>query len=123
MKAFVIAYLTKLGEENRLPKQQFNAMFASVDENGDGQISKAEMKDFIEKIRATEVADIQEALMGKDDVPDLNIPKDATIANILEEIWAKYDQDHSGQLSNAEMKSFVKEYLDKLGEGGRLPEK
>lgn len=36
MKAFVIAYLSKLGEENRLPKEQFNAMFASVDENGDG---------------------------------------------------------------------------------------
>jgi len=121
MKAFVIAYLTKLGEENRLPKQQFNAMFASVDENGDGQISKAEMKDFIEKIRATEVADIQEALMGKDDVPDLNIPKEATIANILEEIWAKYDTDKNGTLNKSEAKVFVKEYLLKLGEADRLP--
>ncbi len=36
MKAFVVAYLSKLGEENRLPEKQINAMFASVDENGDG---------------------------------------------------------------------------------------
>ena len=33
-------------------------MFTSIDENHDGQINKAEMKEFIEKIRATEVADI-----------------------------------------------------------------
>jgi Ca2+-binding EF-hand superfamily protein len=79
------------------------------------------MKDFIEKIRATEVADIQEALMGKDDVPDLNIPKEATIANILEEIWAKYDTDKNGTLNKSETKVFVKEYLLKLGEADRLP--
>lgn len=36
MKVFVTAYLTKIGEQNRLPKEQFNAMFASLDENGDG---------------------------------------------------------------------------------------
>jgi len=33
-------------------------MFASLDENLDGEISKDEMKKFVEKIRATEVADI-----------------------------------------------------------------
>lgn len=121
MKAFVIAYLTKLGEESRLPKEQFNAMFASVDENGDGQISKSEMKEFIEKIRATEVADVQEALMGRDDVPDLNIPKDAAIADVLEEIWAKYDTDKNGTLNKSEARVFVKEYLLKLGEADRLP--
>ena len=55
MKAFVIAYLTQVGEENRLPEKQFNAIFGTIDENHDGQISKAEMKDFIEKIRAVQV--------------------------------------------------------------------
>jgi Ca2+-binding EF-hand superfamily protein len=53
MKAFVLAYLTQVGEENRLPEKQFNSMFTQVDDNNDGQISKAEMKEFIEKIRAT----------------------------------------------------------------------
>jgi Ca2+-binding EF-hand superfamily protein len=48
-------YLTKLGEGDRLPESQFNGIFASLDDNNDGQISKAEMKEFIEKIRATEI--------------------------------------------------------------------
>jgi Ca2+-binding EF-hand superfamily protein len=55
MKSFVKEYLTKLGEGDRLPEKQFESIFASIDDNKDGQISKAEMKDFIEKIRATEV--------------------------------------------------------------------
>ena len=79
------------------------------------------MKEFIEKIRATEIADVQEALMGKDDVPDLNIPKDATIASVLDEIWAKYDTDKNGTLNKSEARVFVKEYLLKLGEADRLP--
>ena len=62
MRTFVKEYLTKLGEADRLPEKQFNSMFASLDDNNDGQISKEEMKEFIEKIRATEVADIQQAL-------------------------------------------------------------
>ncbi len=62
MRGFVVAYLTKVGEADRLPEKQFNAIFATIDENHDGQISKPEMKEFIEKIRATEVADIQEAV-------------------------------------------------------------
>jgi Ca2+-binding EF-hand superfamily protein len=58
MKSFVKEYLTKLGEADRLPEKQFNSIFASIDENNDGEISKDEMKEFIEKIRATEVSDI-----------------------------------------------------------------
>lgn len=79
------------------------------------------MKDFIEKIRATEIGDVQEALMGRDDVPELNIPKDASIATILDEIWAKYDTDKNGTLNKSEARVFVKEYLLKLGEADRLP--
>lgn len=79
------------------------------------------MKDFIEKIRATEIADVQEALMGKDDVPDLNIPEEAKIDDILKEIWDKYDTDKNGTLNKSEARVFVKEYLLKLGEGDRLP--
>lgn len=79
------------------------------------------MKEFIEKIRATEIADVQEALMGKDDVPDLNIPEEAKIGDILNEIWAKYDTDKNGTLNKSEARVFVKEYLLKLGEGDRLP--
>jgi Ca2+-binding EF-hand superfamily protein len=33
-------------------------MFASLDENHDGEISKDEMKKFVEKVRATKVADV-----------------------------------------------------------------
>jgi Ca2+-binding EF-hand superfamily protein len=42
---------------------------------------------------------------------------------IIDEIWAQYDKDNSGQLSKAEMKGFIMNYLDKIGEGARLPEK
>ena len=114
MLAFVKEYLHKAGEE-RLPEKQFNAMFAGLDVNHDNQISKAEMKAFIEKIKAAKVEDVQQAVA--------DIIHQEEVKELIDEIWAKYDQDHSGQLSNAEMKSFVKEYLDKLGEGGRLPEK
>jgi len=58
MKSFVKEYLTKLGEADRLPEKQFNSIFASIDDNNDGEISKDEMKEFIEKIRATEISDI-----------------------------------------------------------------
>jgi Ca2+-binding EF-hand superfamily protein len=62
MKPFVQDYLTKLGEGERLPEKQFNSIFASLDENNDGQISKAEMKEFVEKIRATKVEEVREAV-------------------------------------------------------------
>ena len=62
MRNFVVAYLTKVGEASRLPEKQFNALFNSVDINHDGQINKAEMKAFIEKVRATKVQDVQEAV-------------------------------------------------------------
>ena len=58
MKSFVKEYLTKLGEADRLPEKQFNSIFASIDDNNDGEIIKDEMKEFIEKIRATEISDI-----------------------------------------------------------------
>ena len=115
MRSFVVAYLTKINEADRLPEKQFNAIFATIDENKDGQISKVEMKQFIDKIRATAVADIQEAVaeqIHKEEVKEL-----------IDEIWAQYDKDNSGQLSVAEMKSFVTAYLSKVGEADRLPEK
>ena len=58
MKGFVTVYLSKVGEGDRLPEKQFNAMFNSLDVNHDGQINKEEMKAFIEKVRATKVADV-----------------------------------------------------------------
>jgi hypothetical protein len=79
MRSFVVAYLTKVGEQNRLPEKQFNAIFASIDDNGDGQISKPEMREFIVKIRATEVVDLQEAVaeeIHKEEVKEL-----------IDEIW------------------------------------
>lgn len=115
MKAFVKAYLDKLGEGQRLPEKQFNSMFASIDENNDGQINKAEMKEFIDKIRATEVADVQEAVVQavhQEEVKDL-----------IDQIWSTYDKDNSGQLSKVEMKAFVVAYLIQVGEENRLPEK
>ena len=41
---------------------------------------------------------------------------------LIDEIWELYDKDHSGALSKAEMRNFVKDYLSKLGEADRLPE-
>jgi Ca2+-binding EF-hand superfamily protein len=113
MKAFVLAYLTQLGEENRLPEKQFDSMFAKFDGNNDGQISKAEMKEFIEKVRATQVADIQEA------VADMIHQEE--VKELIDEIWVNYDKDNSGLLSKAEMKAFVIAYLTKFGEESRLP--
>lgn len=80
MKSFVVAYLTKVGEANRLPEKQFNALFNSIDINHDGQINKPEMKAFIEKIRATEIQAVQEAVaeeIHKEEVKEL-----------IDEIWA-----------------------------------
>jgi Ca2+-binding EF-hand superfamily protein len=51
---FVKEYLLQLGEADRLPTGQFNAIFKDMDEDGNGKITPAEMKEFIEKIRATE---------------------------------------------------------------------
>jgi Ca2+-binding EF-hand superfamily protein len=115
MKSFVTAYLAKVGEADRLPEKQFNALFTSLDINHDGQINKEEMKAFIDKVRATKVADVQEAIA--------DIVHEEEKKELIDEIWAQYDKDNSGQLSKAEMKQFVKIYLDKLGEGERLPEK
>ena len=58
MKNFVVAYLTKVGEADRLPEKQFNSLFNSIDLNHDGQINKPELKAFIAKIRATDVQDV-----------------------------------------------------------------
>lgn len=85
MKTFVLAYLTQLGEENRLPEKQFDSMFAKFDGNNDGQISKAEMKEFIEKVRATQISDIQEA------VADMIHQEE--VKELIDEIWANYDKD------------------------------
>jgi Ca2+-binding EF-hand superfamily protein len=73
------------------------------------------MKEFIDKIRATEIEAVKEA------VADMIHQEE--VKELIDEIWVTYDKDNSGQLSKAEMKQFVKEYLTKLGEGGRLPEK
>ena len=88
MRTFVVAYLTKVGEANRLPEKQFNALFNSIDINHDGQINKAEMKAFIDKIRATKVEDIQRAL--GDEIHQEEVKE------LIDEIWAKYDKDNSG---------------------------
>jgi Ca2+-binding EF-hand superfamily protein len=85
MRTFVVAYLTKVGEANRLPEKQFNALFNSIDINHDGQINKAEMKAFIERVRATKVQDIQEA-----------VAHEVQQNELIDEIWAAYDKDNSG---------------------------
>ena len=115
MKNFVVAYLTKVGEADRLPEKQFNSLFNSIDINHDGQINKPEMKAFIEKIRATEVKDVQEAVAQE--------IHNEEVKELIDEIWAQYDKDNSGQLSKAEMRGFVVAYLTKVGEADRLPEK
>ncbi len=45
------------------------------------------------------------------------------VKDLIDEIWDSYDKDHSGQLSKSEMKPFVQEYLKKIGEADRLPQK
>jgi Ca2+-binding EF-hand superfamily protein len=87
-------------------------LFTSIDDNHDGQINKAEMKAFIERVRATKVQDIQEAVVHEIKQTEL-----------IDEIWAAYDKDNSGQLSASEMRTFVIAYLTKVGEANRLPEK
>jgi Ca2+-binding EF-hand superfamily protein len=114
MKQFVKEYLIKIGEGDRLPEKQFNSIFSSIDENSDGQISKAEMREFIEKVKATAVEDVKEAVA--------EMIQQEEVKELIDDIWALYDKDNSGQLSKAEMKPFIKEYLNKLGEGDRLPE-
>jgi len=37
-------------------------LFSSIDDNHDGQINKAEMKAFIERVRATKVQEVVEAV-------------------------------------------------------------
>ena len=112
MRSFIVAYLTQVGEADRLPEKQLNALFNSIDINQDGQINKAEMKAFIDKIRATKVQDIQEA-----------VAHEVQQAELIDEIWATYDKDNSGQLSVSEMRNFIVAYLTKLGEADRLPER
>lgn len=46
------AYLIKVGEGERFPEDQFVALFKEFDEDGNGIITKAEMKEFLDKIRA-----------------------------------------------------------------------
>ena len=87
-------------------------MFTSIDDNHDGQINKSEMKAFIERVRATKVQDIQEA-----------VAHEIKQTELIDEIWAAYDKDNSGQLSASEMRTFVVAYLTKVGEANRLPEK
>jgi Ca2+-binding EF-hand superfamily protein len=45
------------------------------------------------------------------------------VKDLIDEIWESYDKDDSGQLSKAEMKPFVQEYLNKIGDADRLPQK
>jgi Ca2+-binding EF-hand superfamily protein len=70
------------------------------------------MKAFIDKIRATKVEDVQEA-----------VAHEVKQTELIDEVWAAYDKDNSGQLSASEMRSFVVVYLTKVGEADRLPEK
>jgi Ca2+-binding EF-hand superfamily protein len=67
------------------------------------------MMAFIDKVRATSVNNVQEAIA--------EIIHEEEKNELIDQIWAQYDKDNSGQLSKAEMKQFVKVYLDKLGEG------
>jgi Ca2+-binding EF-hand superfamily protein len=53
-RVFVKEYLLKLGEADRLPEEQFNSIFAQLDEDANGKITPDEMKDYIEKVRLTE---------------------------------------------------------------------
>jgi Ca2+-binding EF-hand superfamily protein len=123
MRRFVKDYLGRFGEAERLPEAQFNAMFKDLDENGDEQISKGEMKEFIEKVRATEVQEVQEAVAEiiAEAVEEAK-QEEAVTKELIDEIWENYDKDHSGALSKAEMRQFVKDYLTRLGEADRLPE-
>ena len=45
-----------------------------------------------------------------------------TVEEIIEQIWAEFDVDHSGALSRSETRNFVKHLLGKLGEEPKIPE-
>lgn len=62
MKPFVQEYLDAHENAKKLPEKQFNAMFAQIDENHDGQISKAEIKEFIQRVLATDIEHVAEAV-------------------------------------------------------------
>lgn len=98
-----------LGEADRLPEEQFNAIFAELDGDANGKISPEEMTHYIEKVRATEASKHEEAVA--------TTPKE-----IIDEVWEQFDKDNSGALSRAETRNFVKVYLMKVGEGERFPE-
>jgi Ca2+-binding EF-hand superfamily protein len=48
----VKAFLIKVGEGERFPEDKFVALFKEFDEDGNLIITKKEMKEFLEKIRA-----------------------------------------------------------------------
>ena len=48
---FVKDLLVKLGEEPKLPEEEFNALFKDFDEDSNGTISKEEMALFIKQVR------------------------------------------------------------------------
>jgi Ca2+-binding EF-hand superfamily protein len=43
--------LIKLGEEAKLPEDEFNALFKDFDEDSNGTVSKDEMSLFIKQVR------------------------------------------------------------------------
>ena len=104
-RVFVKEYLLKLGEADRLPPGQFNAIFKDLDEDGNGKITPAEMKDFIEKIRTTEA-----------------VIEESNEKWAIDIIWEEFDKDRSGSLSRAETRNFVKAFLIKVSEAERFPE-
>jgi hypothetical protein len=82
-------------------------MFASIDVNHDGQINKAEMLEFIQNVRATEVADVQEAIA--------EAVHEEEKKELIDEIWDQFDQtgthEHKTQLITDLMKRDDIEHL------------
>ena len=50
-RAFVKDLLIKLGEDGKLPEEEFNALFKDFDEDANGTVSKDEMALFIKQVR------------------------------------------------------------------------
>ena len=48
---FVKDLLVKLGEEPKLPEEEFNTLFKDFDEDSNGTVSKDEMALFIKQVR------------------------------------------------------------------------
>jgi Ca2+-binding EF-hand superfamily protein len=134
---FVMDVLSKLSEDPKIPEDEFNYLFSSMDNDQSGYISKEEMKYFIRVSRGEEplppkpekpalIDMVQERIVEAHEpeaaIEDEVEPAPPTPEEIRAQIWAKYDRDGNGTLSKAECRVFVKDLLSGLGEEVKISE-